>query len=112
MIKKLRSKIIYKGEMMRKRVLTYSLAVAMAVAMAVPQTVILSTGIVQVKAANTETGLKTGIAITKAEWEKKLVRKKKNYIKFTEMDKSASTSSDYCSKINKVCSERQGISSL
>ena len=31
--------------MMRKRVLTYSLAVAMAVAMAVPQTVILSTGI-------------------------------------------------------------------
>lgn len=55
---------------MRKRVLTYSLAVAMAVAMAVPQTVILSTGIVQVKAANTETGLKTGIAITKAEWEK------------------------------------------
>ena len=55
---------------MRKRVLTYSLAVAMAVAMAVPQTVILSTGIVQVKAANTETGLKTGIAITKAEWGK------------------------------------------
>lgn len=56
--------------MMRKRVLTYSLAVAMAVAMAVPQTVILSTGIVQVKAANTETELKTGIAITKAEWGK------------------------------------------
>ena len=44
---------------MRKRVLTYSLAVAMAVAMAVPQTAILPTGIVQVKAANTETGLKT-----------------------------------------------------
>lgn len=55
---------------MRKRVLTYSLALAlaMAVAMAVPQTVILPTGIVQVKAADTETGLKTGIAITKAEW--------------------------------------------
>lgn len=86
---------------MRKRVLTYSLAVAMAVAMAVPQTVILSTGIVQVKAANTETGLKTGIAITKAEWGKNWSGKE-NYIKFTEMDKSASTSSDYCSKINKV----------
>ena len=42
--------------MMRKRVLTYSLAVAMAVAMAVPQTVILPTGIVQVKAADTENG--------------------------------------------------------
>ena len=40
---------------MRKRVLTYSLAVAMAVAMAVPQTVILSTCIVHVKASNTET---------------------------------------------------------
>ena len=86
---------------MRKRVLTYSLAVAMAVAMAVPQTVILSTGIVQVKAANTETGLKTGIAITKAEWGKNWSGTE-NYIKFTEMDKYASTSSDYCSKINKV----------
>ena len=86
---------------MRKRVLTYSLAVAMAVAMAVPQTVILSTGIVQVKAANTETGLKTGIAITKAEWGKN-GSGTENYIKFTEMDKYASTSSDYCSKINKV----------
>ena len=43
---------------MRKRVLTYSLALAMALAMAVPQTVILPTGIVQVKAADTETGLK------------------------------------------------------
>ena len=42
--------------MMRKRVLTYSLAVAMAVVMAVPQTVILPTGIVQVKAADTENG--------------------------------------------------------
>ena len=55
---------------MRKRVLTYSLALAMAVAMAVPQTAILPTGIVQVKAADTENGLKTGVAITKAEWEK------------------------------------------
>ena len=86
---------------MRKRVLTYSLALAMAVAMAVPQTAILPTGIVQVKAADTETGLKTGIAITKAEWGKNWSGTE-NYIKFTEMDKSASTSSDYCSKINKV----------
>ena len=86
---------------MRKRVLTYSLAVAMAVAMAVPQTVILPTGIVQVKAADTETGLKTGIAITKAEWGQNWSGTE-NYIKFTEMDKYASTSSDYCSKINKV----------
>lgn len=53
---------------MRKRVLTYSLALAMAVAMAVPQTAILPTGIVQVKAADTENGLKTGVALTKAEW--------------------------------------------
>lgn len=86
---------------MRKRVLTYSLAVAMAVAMAVPQTAILPTGIVQVKAADTETGLKTGIAITKAEWGQNWSGTE-NYIKFTEMDKYASTSSDYCSKINKV----------
>ena len=86
---------------MRKRVLTYSLALAMAVAMAVPQTVILPTGIVQVKAADTETGLKTGIAITKAEWGQNWSGTE-NYIKFTEMDKYASTSSDYCSKINKV----------
>lgn len=86
---------------MRKRVLTYSLAVAMAVAMAVPQTAILPTGIVQVKAANTETGLKTGIAITKAEWGKNWSGTE-NYIKFAEMNKNASTSSDYCSKINKV----------
>ena len=69
---------------MRKRVLTYSLALAMAVAMAVPQTAILPTGIVQVKAADTETGLKTGIAITKARMGKKLVRKQKINIKFTE----------------------------
>ena len=53
---------------MRKRVLTYSLALAMAVAMAVPQTSILPTGIVQVKAADTENGLKTGVALTIAEW--------------------------------------------
>lgn len=86
---------------MRKRVLTYSLALAMALAMAVPQTVILPTGIVQVKAADTETGLKTGIAITKAEWGQNWSGTE-NYIKFTEMDKYASTSSDYCSKINKV----------
>ena len=86
---------------MRKRVLTYSLAVAMAVVMAVPQTAILPTGIVQVKAADTETGLKTGIAITKAEWGQNWSGTE-NYIKFTEMDKYASTSSDYCSKINKV----------
>ena len=86
---------------MRKRVLTYSLALAMAVAMAVPQTVILPKGIVQVKAADTETGLKTGIAITKAEWGQNWSGTE-NYIKFTEMDKYASTSSDYCSKINKV----------
>ena len=55
---------------MRKRVLTYSLAVAMAVAMAVPQTVILSTGIVQVKAANTETGLKQELRSQKQNGEK------------------------------------------
>ena len=84
---------------MRKRVLTYSLAVAMAVVMAVPQTVILPTGIVQVKAADTENGLKTGVALTKAEWGQNWSG---TYIKFTEMDRSASTSSDYCSKINKV----------
>ena len=78
---------------MRKRVLTYSLAVAMAVAMAVPQTVILSTGIVQVKAANTETGLKTGIKITKAEWEQN-GSGTENYIKFSEVNKYASTASD------------------
>ena len=70
---------------MRKRVLTYSLAVSIEVAMAVTQKVILSTGIVQVKAANTETGLKTGIAITKAEWGKNWSGTE-NYIKFTEMD--------------------------
>nr|WP_288663601.1 leucine-rich repeat domain-containing protein [uncultured Anaerostipes sp.] len=88
---------------MRKRVLTYSLAVAMAVAMAVPQTAILPTGIVQVKAADTETeaGLKTGVALTKAEWGQNWSGTE-NYIKFTEMDKYASASSDYCSKINKV----------
>lgn len=63
---------------MRKRVLTYSLAVAMAVAMAVPQTVILSTGIVQVKAANTETGLKTELRSQKQNGEK-LVRNRKLY---------------------------------
>ena len=86
---------------MRKRVLTYSLALAMAVAMAVPQTAILPTGIVQVKAADTENGLKTGVALTKAEWGQNWSGTE-NYIKFTEMDKYASTSSDYCSKINKV----------
>lgn len=71
----------------------------MAVVMAVPQTVILPTGIVQVKAADTENGLKTGVALTKAEWGQNWSG---TYIKFTEMDRSASTSSDYCSKINKV----------
>ena len=62
---------------MRKRVLTYSLALAMALAMAVPQTVILPTGIVQVKAADTETGLKTGIAITKDRMGTKLGQEQK-----------------------------------
>lgn len=55
---------------MRKRVLTYSLALAMAVAMAVPQTAILPTGIVQVKAADTENGLKTGVAPQKQNGDK------------------------------------------
>ena len=63
---------------MRKRVLTYSLALAMAVAMAVPQTAILPTGIVQVKAADTENGLKTGVALTKAD---KLRKSEKETIK-------------------------------
>lgn len=68
---------------MRKRVLTYSLALAMAVAMAVPQTAILPTGIVQVKAADTENGLKTGVALTKAEWGQNWSGTE-NYIKFTK----------------------------
>ncbi len=88
---------------MRKRVLTYSLAVAMAVTMAVPQTVILPATIAQVKAAETEeeTGLKSGTTITKSEWGQNW-NGTENYIKFTELDKSASASSDYCSKLNKV----------
>lgn len=55
---------------MRKRVLTYSLAVAMAVVMAVPQTVILPTGIVQVKAADTENGLKQELRSQKQNGDK------------------------------------------
>ena len=66
---------------MRKRVLTYSLALAMAVAMAVPQTAILPTGIVQVKAADTENGLKTGVALTKAECRQ---NSKNSNFRFTE----------------------------
>ena len=64
---------------MRKRVLTYSLALAMALAMAVPQTVILPTGIVQVKAADTETGLKNGNCDHKSRMGTKLVRNRKLY---------------------------------
>ena len=51
----------------------------MAVAMAVPQTVILPTGIVQVKAADTENGLKTGVALNKSRMGTKLVRNRKLY---------------------------------
>lgn len=43
---------------MRKRLLTYSLAVAMAVAMAVPQTVILPTSTTQVQAADENAEIK------------------------------------------------------
>lgn len=83
---------------MRKRLLTYSLAVAMAVAMAVPQTVILPASTMQVQAAETndeESTLKTGVTVTTAEWPEE-----SNYIKFKEINKY--DAGDYCDKINKV----------
>lgn len=45
--------------------------------------------------------MKSGTTITKAEWGQNWSGTE-NYIKFTELDKYASASSDYCSKLNKV----------
>ncbi len=90
--------------MRKKRLLTYSLAFAMAVSMAAPQAAMLPASL---KAVNVyaeevqESELKNGTAVTKAEWGENWSGTEA-YIKISEIGKSSDEASDYSSKINKV----------
>lgn len=88
--------------MRKKRLLTYSLAFAMAISMAAPQAAMLPASLkaVNVYAAETEseeTGLKTGVEVTTVAWEEDW---KGDHITFSEINKNSEEG--YCNKITKI----------